>query len=66
MGKKNNKISRGYRLEPTTHSMIKSLRQITLESSDAVISKSCALYYRKLFEEKENLKNYDKTTSNEN
>ncbi len=55
--KKNNvlKISRGYRLKQTTHSMIKSLQQLTHQDSDSVISKSCALYYKKFFEEKEKL-----------
>ena len=66
MEKKKNKISRGYRLEASTHSMIKSLEQITRQNTDAVISKSCALYYKEIFEEHENLKNYSKTKSNEN
>jgi len=66
MEKKNNKISRGYRLEASTHSMIKSLEQITRQNSNAVIAKSCALYYKKIFDENENIKNNNKTKSNEN
>jgi hypothetical protein len=61
MAKKNSRISRGYRLEPSTHNMIKSLEQITRQDADSVISESCALYYKKLFEEKENSKNNNKT-----
>jgi len=64
MIKKSTKISRGYRLEPSTHSMIKSLEQITRENTDAVISKSCVLYYKKIFAENNNLKNYNKINEN--
>jgi hypothetical protein len=44
--------------------MIKSLEQITRENTDAVISKSCVLYYKKIFAENNNLKNYNKINEN--
>jgi hypothetical protein len=46
--------------------MIKSLEQITRQNTDAVISKSCALYYKKIFDENKNLENNNKTKTNEN
>lgn len=51
------KTSRGYRLKPSTHRLIKSLEEITQTDSDKVLEASCTLYYRKIFriEEKEKL-----------
>jgi hypothetical protein len=50
------KISRGYRLRKSTHSLIKNLELLTSQDSDMVISKSCTLYYKKIFEDTETLK----------
>ncbi len=48
MKKKSGKISRGYRLNKTTHDMIRKLIIITQENSDSVISRSCELYFKQL------------------
>lgn len=48
MKKKSGKISRGYRLDKTTHDMIKKLIVLTQENSDSVISRSCELYCKQL------------------
>lgn len=50
------KTSRGYRLKPSTHRLIKSLEEITQTDSDKVLEASCTLYYRKLFRIEENEK----------
>ncbi len=52
--KQNLKISRGYRLKQATHALIKNLQDLTNSNSERVISKSCKLYLREIFE-KENL-----------
>lgn len=62
MSKKNSKISRGYRLKVSTHSMIKNLQQLTKQTSDIVISRSCTLYFVKLLEENKNIINYKKSS----
>ena len=52
--KKNNnslKISKGYRLKLSTHSLIKNLQMITSLSSDEVLKKSCMLYYKTILEQ---------------
>lgn len=50
------KTSRGYRLKPSTHRLIKSLEEITQTDSDKVLEASCTLYYRKIFRIEENEK----------
>ena len=48
--KQNLKISRGYRLRQATHALIKNLQDLTNSDTEEVISKSCRLYLKKLFE----------------
>ncbi len=48
--KQNLKISRGYRLKQATHALIKNLQELTNSDTEEVISKSCRLYLKKLFE----------------
>ena len=50
------KTSRGYRLKPSTHRLIKSLGEITQTDSDKVLEASCTLYYRQIFKIEENKK----------
>jgi hypothetical protein len=61
--KKNNnsiKVSKGYRLRLSTHSLIKNLQVITSLSSDQVLSKSCMMYYKTILEQT----NIEKTNNN--
>ncbi len=52
------KISKGYRLKVSTHSMIKGLQEITGNDSDTVITESCLMLFAKVIKEKgKNLKN---------
>jgi len=46
MVKKAVKISRGYRLKPSTHKLIKSLEVITDYDTDTIISSSCKLFLK--------------------
>ena len=46
MVKKTVKISRGYRLKPSTHKLIKSLEVITDYDTDTIISNSCRLFLK--------------------
>jgi len=39
-----NKIARGYRLKPETHSLIKSLQELTRNDADEVLNASCMMY----------------------
>ena len=47
------KTSKGYRLRLSTHSMIKSLQELTGNDADGVITESCILLYKKIIEKKE-------------
>lgn len=49
------KISRGYRLKVSTHNLIKSLQELTQSDSDAILTQSCLMLYKKVLEEKENI-----------
>ncbi|HEY3250880.1 MAG TPA: hypothetical protein VGK25_07150 [Ignavibacteria bacterium] len=42
------KISKGYRLKPSTHKLIKKLQQLLNTSQDAVISSSVKLFHKGL------------------
>jgi len=46
MVKKAVKISRGYRLKPSTHKLIKSIEAITDYDTDTIISSSCKLFLK--------------------
>lgn len=46
-----NKISRGYRLTPGTHGLIKSLEQITRSDAESVLSRSLLMYLNFVFAE---------------
>jgi hypothetical protein len=46
MVKKAVKISRGYRLKPSTHKLIKSIEVITDYDTDTIISNSCRLFLK--------------------
>jgi len=48
------RISKGYRLKISTHSLIKSLQELTRDDADAVLTESCLLLYKKVISEKEN------------
>lgn len=48
------KTSRGYRLKVSTHSLIKSLQELTRDDTDAVLTESCLMLYKKVLSEKEN------------
>ncbi len=48
------KISRGYRLKVSTHSLIKSLQELTRDDTDTVLTESCIMLYKKVLSEKEN------------
>ena len=48
------KTSKGYRLKISTHTMIKSLQDLTGNSADGVITQSCILLYKKILTEHEN------------
>ena len=50
------KTSRGYRLKPSTHKMIRSLQEITQSDSDSVLTASCILYYKQILASDENVK----------
>jgi len=54
---KQKKISRGYRLKPQTHELIKKLETIINANSDKVISRACKSYLRKITIEKEQILN---------
>ena len=60
MKKKSGKISRGYRLERSTHNLIKILKRITGQNTDAVISGSCGLYLKEVTAGKQNLNSTNK------
>jgi len=47
------KISKGYRLKLSTHSMIKSLQELSGSDADSVITQSCLLLYKQILEIKE-------------
>lgn len=55
------KISRGYRLKPRTHKLIKLLKEITQSDSDKVISRSCMLLARELTQKGNNKKSFIKS-----
>ena len=38
------KISRGYRLKPETHKLIRSLQDLTRNDADEVLNASCMMY----------------------
>jgi len=42
------KISKGYRLRPETHKLIKRIQNLLDTSSDSVIYKACLEYYNKI------------------
>jgi hypothetical protein len=48
------KISRGYRLKISTHSLIKGLQELTRDDTDTVLTESCLMLYKKVLTEKEN------------
>lgn len=48
------RIAKGYRLKVSTHSLIKSLQELTKYDADTVITESCLLMYKKVLSEKEN------------
>jgi hypothetical protein len=50
------KTSRGYRLKPSTHRLIRSLQEITQTDSDSVLTASCILYYKQILASDENIK----------
>ncbi len=58
--KQNIKISRGYRLKHATHALIKDLQDLTNSDTEEVISRSCRLYLKKIFE----IKKIDKLNIN--
>lgn len=37
-------VSKGYRLKPRTHKLIKTLQEITERDTDSILYKSCNLY----------------------
>ena len=45
---KSKKISKGYRLKPETHELIKNIQKLLDTSSDSVIQKACEEYYKKI------------------
>ena len=45
---KTEKISKGYRLKPETHELVKKLQILLDTSSDSVINKACEEYYKKI------------------
>ncbi len=49
------RTSKGYRLKVSTHSLIKSLQELTKYDADTVITQSCLLMYKKVLSEKENI-----------
>ena len=52
--KKELRTSKGYRLKVSTHTLIKSLQELTQYDTDTVITESCLLMYRKILNEREN------------
>jgi len=48
METKPKKISKGYRLRPETHKLIKRIQNLLDTSSDSVIYKACLEYYNKI------------------
>lgn len=46
--KKVKKISKGYRLKPDTHSLIKEIQEILQVDQDAVITKACRMLYKEM------------------
>ncbi|MBZ0203958.1 MAG: hypothetical protein K8I03_13145 [Ignavibacteria bacterium] len=52
-GKTELRTSKGYRLKVSTHSLIKSLQELTKYDADTVITESCLLMYKKILAEKE-------------
>lgn len=48
MKAKSKKISKGYRLKPETHQLIKRLQILLDTSSDSVIYKACSEFYIKI------------------
>jgi hypothetical protein len=50
MVKKTVKISRGYRLKPSTHKLIKSLESIAALDTDTILSNSCKLFLKTLMQ----------------
>lgn len=52
--KQEQRIAKGYRLKISTHSLIKSLQELTQDDADTVITESCILLHKKIIEEKEN------------
>ncbi len=48
MKKYSDKTSKGYRLRRATHSLIKSLQEMTGSDSDEVITNSCRLYLKNI------------------
>ncbi len=59
MKSKSEKISKGYRLKPETHELVKKIQKMLDTSSDSVIYKACEEYYKKITTKKydENFKN---------
>lgn len=48
MKSKSKKISKGYRLKPETHDLVKSLQEMFDTSTDTIISRACKLYYEQI------------------
>lgn len=51
---KSEKISKGYRLKPSTHKLIDKLQVMLSADQDTVITKACKLLYKEL---KKNINN---------
>ncbi len=48
MKTKPKKISKGYRLKPETHELIKVLQEMFDTSADTIIYNACELYYNQI------------------
>jgi hypothetical protein len=58
--KKNLKVSKGYRLKPATHKLIRTIQELMGSNQDEVIGKACRFFYEEItknINNKRNLKN---------
>lgn len=55
--KKSTKISKGYRLKPSTHKFIFRIQELISGDQDEAIAKACRKYYRDLMLKKKMITN---------
>jgi len=54
------KISKGYRLKPSTHNLVFKIQELLGSNQDMVISRACKKYYNELVDKKKyNNKEYN-------